>query len=177
MDVRRRRCSRRASSAPTSAASIGWRRTRSSNDRPRTGRHRRESRPLRSVCHRCPKFPADGLKEEIFGASSLLIRCSDAKTVRELLEHMEGQLTITLQMTTATWKRCARCCPRRAQGGAHPRQQFSDRVDVAHAVHGGPFPSTSDGRHSWVRLLSGAFCARFATRIFPTRCFPPCCAR
>jgi NADP-dependent aldehyde dehydrogenase len=44
-------------------------------------------------------FIADpALQEEVFGASSVLVRCDDARAMRGVLEKMEGQLTITLQM-------------------------------------------------------------------------------
>ena len=56
---------------------------------------------------RCSPTDADAfladrsLGEEVFGASSLLVRCDDAPAMRAVLEHLEGQLTVTLQMDEA----------------------------------------------------------------------------
>ena len=38
------------------------------------------------------------LQQEVFGASSLIVRCHDLKDVQRVLEHLEGQLTVTLHM-------------------------------------------------------------------------------
>jgi NADP-dependent aldehyde dehydrogenase len=102
-------------------------------------------------------FLADeALKEEIFGASSLLIRCADTQSMRELLEHMEGQLTVTLQMDegdVATVRALLPTLERKA--GRILVNGFPTGVEVAHAmVHGGPFPATSDGRSTSVGTLA-----------------------
>jgi alpha-ketoglutaric semialdehyde dehydrogenase len=44
-------------------------------------------------------FSADhSLTEEVFGATSLAIRCADAATMKALGEKLEGQLAATIQM-------------------------------------------------------------------------------
>lgn len=40
-------------------------------------------------------------REEIFGASSVLVRCRSQADIRSVLELLEGQLTITLQLDDA----------------------------------------------------------------------------
>ncbi len=96
------------------------------------------------------------LKEEIFGASSLLVRCPDARAVRAVLESLEGQLTITLQMDDADLEEARALMPvleRRA--GRVLVNGWPTGVEVGHAmVHGGPFPATSDGRSTSVGSLA-----------------------
>ena len=96
------------------------------------------------------------LKQEVFGASSLLIRCRDLHTMRELVEHMEGQLTITLQMDEADLPDARALLPTlERKAGRLLVNAFPTGVEVAHAmVHGGPFPATSDGRSTSVGSLA-----------------------
>jgi NADP-dependent aldehyde dehydrogenase len=102
-------------------------------------------------------FHADhSLKEEIFGASSLLVRCDSVDAMRELLEQMEGQLTITLQMDEADLPTARALMPTlERKAGRLLVNSFPTGVEVAYAmVHGGPFPSTSDGRSTSVGTLA-----------------------
>ena len=102
-------------------------------------------------------FLADeALQEEVFGASSLLIRCPDVDTMRELLEHMEGQLTVTLQMDDADTEYARALMPiLERKAGRVLVNGWPTGVEVTHAmVHGGPFPATSDGRTTSVGTLA-----------------------
>ena len=102
-------------------------------------------------------FLADeALKQEVFGPSSLLIRCRDLNTMRELVEHMEGQLTITLQLDEADLPDARTLMPTlERKAGRLLVNAFPTGVEVAHAmVHGGPFPATSDGRSTSVGSLA-----------------------
>ena len=69
-----------------------------------------------------------------------------------IAEHLEGQLTATLHFDDADLDAAARLLPvleRRA--GRILANGFPTGVEVSHAiVHGGPFPSTSDGRSTSV---------------------------
>ncbi|MBV8398662.1 MAG: aldehyde dehydrogenase (NADP(+)) [Acetobacteraceae bacterium] len=96
------------------------------------------------------------LKEEIFGASSLLVRCRDAKDMRELLEHMEGQLTVTLHMDEADIEDVRVVMPvLERKAGRILVNGWPTGVEVCHAmVHGGPFPATSDSRSTSVGTLA-----------------------
>jgi len=96
------------------------------------------------------------LENEIFGASSLLVRCPDVGTMRDLLEHMEGQLTVTLQMDEGDLADARTLLPvLERKAGRLLVNGFPTGVEVAHAmVHGGPFPSTSDGRSTSVGTLA-----------------------
>jgi alpha-ketoglutaric semialdehyde dehydrogenase len=102
-------------------------------------------------------FSADhALKEEIFGASSLLIRCSDLNATRDVLEGLEGQLTITLHMDDADLEFARGLLPTlERKAGRVLVNGWPTGVEVAHAmVHGGPFPATSDGRSTSVGTLA-----------------------
>jgi NADP-dependent aldehyde dehydrogenase len=76
--------------------------------------------------------------------------------MRQLLEQMEGQLTITLQMDEADLPTARALMPiLERKAGRLLINSFPTGVEVAHAmVHGGPFPSTSDGRSTSVGTLA-----------------------
>jgi NADP-dependent aldehyde dehydrogenase len=96
------------------------------------------------------------LKEEVFGASSLLIRCSDLADMHRLLEHLEGQLTVTLQMDAGDAEDARTLLPTLERKASRVLVNgWPTGVEVAHAmVHGGPFPATSDGRTTSVGTLA-----------------------
>lgn len=102
-------------------------------------------------------FLADhALREEVFGAASVLIRCPEVETMREIIENLEGQLTITLQMDDADLEYARALLPAlERKAGRLLVNGFPTGVEVAHAmVHGGPFPATSDGRSTSVGSLA-----------------------
>ncbi|MBV8097187.1 MAG: aldehyde dehydrogenase (NADP(+)) [Acetobacteraceae bacterium] len=96
------------------------------------------------------------LKEEVFGASSLLVRCRDIHDMRSLAEELEGQLTITLQMDPEDLDSARILLPTlERKAGRILVNGFPTGVEVAHAmVHGGPFPATSDSRMTSVGTLA-----------------------
>jgi alpha-ketoglutaric semialdehyde dehydrogenase len=102
-------------------------------------------------------FLADeSLGHEVFGASSLVIKCRDLDSIRALVAKMQGQLTITLQMEpgdTEAARGLLSTLERKA--GRILVNGWPTGVEVCHAmVHGGPFPSTSDGRSTSVGTLA-----------------------
>ncbi|HET7731820.1 MAG TPA: aldehyde dehydrogenase (NADP(+)) [Usitatibacter sp.] len=102
-------------------------------------------------------FLADpALREEVFGASSLLVRCPGVEAMREIVEALEGQLTVTLQMDEADLGHARALLPAlERKAGRILVNGFPTGVEVAHAmVHGGPFPATSDGRSTSVGSLA-----------------------
>jgi len=102
-------------------------------------------------------FIADhALREEVFGASSVLIRCPDVDTMKQIIEDLEGQLTITLQMDPEDMEYARALLPAlERKAGRLLVNGFPTGVEVAHAmVHGGPFPATSDGRTTSVGSLA-----------------------
>jgi len=88
------------------------------------------------------------LEDEVFGACSLIIRCSDIAQFKQIAEHLAGQLTATLFMTaddTAVARSLLPTLERKA--GRILVNSYPTGVEVSHAmVHGGPFPATSDSR-------------------------------
>ena len=103
------------------------------------------------------KFRSDAaLREEVFGASSLLVRCRDLGVMRELLEDLEGQLTVTLHMDDADVEAARTLLPTlERKAGRVLVNGWPTGVEVAPAmVHGGPFPATSDGRSTSVGTLA-----------------------
>ncbi len=102
-------------------------------------------------------FVADNaLSHEVFGSSSMLIRCKDMGEMAQVLEGLEGQLTATLQMDDADVELARPLLPimeRRA--GRVLANGWPTGVEVSHAmVHGGPYPATSDGRTTSVGTLA-----------------------
>ena len=102
-------------------------------------------------------FIADhALRDEVFGSSSVLVRCPDVDSMRAILEDLEGQLTITLQMDEGDLEYARALLPvLERKAGRVLVNGFPTGVEVAHAmVHGGPFPATSDGRSTSVGSLA-----------------------
>ncbi|KQN26362.1 2,5-dioxovalerate dehydrogenase [Sphingomonas sp. Leaf33] len=94
-------------------------------------------------------FLADAaLGHEVFGSSSVVVRCRDMDEIALVLGAIEGQLTITLQMDVGDTADAARIVPVAARrAGRVLANGWPTGVEVAPAmVHGGPFPATSDGR-------------------------------
>ena len=94
-------------------------------------------------------FVADGsLQEEIFGPSSLVIWCADQREVDAVLGALHGNLTATVHGTDAELaQRSALIARLEAVAGRVVVNGFPTGVEVSHAiVHGGPYPSLSDGR-------------------------------
>ncbi|UEM19059.1 aldehyde dehydrogenase (NADP(+)) [Skermanella mucosa] len=96
------------------------------------------------------------LQEEVFGASSLVIRCPDMEAVRTVAEHLEGQLTATVQADEGDLDAARKLLPvLERKAGRVLFNGWPTGVDVSHAmVHGGPFPSTADGRSTSVGTLA-----------------------
>ena len=96
------------------------------------------------------------IAEEVFGASSVLVRCADAEAMRRALEKMEGQLTATVHFTETDEPAVATVLPTlQRKAGRLIANGWPTGVEVSHAmVHGGPFPATSDGRSTSVGTLA-----------------------
>ncbi|WP_345890114.1 aldehyde dehydrogenase (NADP(+)) [Sphingomonas beigongshangi] len=102
-------------------------------------------------------FLADeSMGHEVFGASSLLVRCADMAALAKVLVTVEGQLTATLHMDAEDRAAAAPLIPiLERKAGRILANGWPTGVEVAHAmVHGGPFPATSDGRTTSVGTLA-----------------------
>jgi 2,5-dioxopentanoate dehydrogenase len=94
--------------------------------------------------------------EEVFGASSMIVRCANEEQLRNTLEHLEGQLTATLHVTEQDHALAARLLQTlERKAGRVLANGWPTGVEVSHAmVHGGPFPATSDSRSTSVGTLA-----------------------
>ena len=88
------------------------------------------------------------LQAEVFGAASLVVACASDAQVRQVAEHLEGQLTATLQLDDADIDSARALLPTlERKAGRILVNGWPTGVEVCDAmVHGGPFPATSDAR-------------------------------
>ena len=96
------------------------------------------------------------LGNEVFGASSIVVRCKDEGELAKVVAGLEGQLTATLHMNEADEGMAARLLPvLERKVGRILANGWPTGVEVCHAmVHGGPFPATSDARTTSVGSLA-----------------------
>ncbi len=96
------------------------------------------------------------LQEEVFGAAGVLVRCRDAAHAATIIEALEGQLTVAVHVGAGDTEALRSLLPiLERKAGRVLVNGFGTGVEVAHAmVHGGPYPSTSDGRSTSVGSLA-----------------------
>ena len=92
------------------------------------------------------------LSEEIFGPATLLVRHSKREEVLQAASELEGHLTATIHGTEQDLLEFADLIAiLERKVGRLVFNGFPTGVEVSHAmVHGGPYPSTSDGRSTSV---------------------------
>ena len=97
-------------------------------------------------------FLASDLGAEIFGPTTLLVRHSIRDQILEIARSLEGQLTATIHGTEQDLRDFADLVAiLENKAGRLVFNGFPTGVEVCHAmVHGGPYPSTSDGRSTSV---------------------------
>lgn len=93
---------------------------------------------------------------EVFGMSSVVVKCANADELAEVLSKLEGQLTATLQIDEGDYEDARKLIPVLERTvGRILCNGWPTGVEVGHAmVHGGPFPATSDGRTTSVGTLA-----------------------
>jgi alpha-ketoglutaric semialdehyde dehydrogenase len=96
------------------------------------------------------------LTHEVFGPSSLVVRCRDAAELAAVLESLEGQLTATLHIVEDDYPLAARLMPvLERKVGRILANGWPTGVEVSRSmVHGGPFPATSDPRSTSVGAMA-----------------------
>ena len=102
-------------------------------------------------------FSADErLSHEVFGATSLVVRCKDEAELLAVSRKLEGQLTATLHLEASDHAIARRLLPvLEGKVGRILANGWPTGVEVSHAmVHGGPFPATSDSRTTSVGSLA-----------------------
>jgi 2,5-dioxopentanoate dehydrogenase len=88
----------------------------------------------------------ENLQAEVFGPSSLVVKCKDKNQLRQALEVLHGQLTgtvIGLNEDIAAFSNCIEVL--HSKVGRLLYNGVPTGVEVCHAmVHGGPFPATTN---------------------------------
>jgi 2,5-dioxopentanoate dehydrogenase len=104
------------------------------------------------------------LSEEMFGPASILVRYQGIEQALELARTMEGNLTATIHHAPGDEADCAQLIAAlETRVGRIVCNGFPTGVEVCQAmVHGGPYPSTSDGRSTSV---GGRAIDRFARAV------------
>ena len=97
-------------------------------------------------------FIGSDLDDEIFGPTTLIVRHSNREQVLEIARTLEGHLTATIHGTEQDLRDFADLIAiLETKVGRLIFNGFPTGVEVTHAmVHGGPYPSTSDGRSTSV---------------------------
>jgi 2,5-dioxopentanoate dehydrogenase len=92
------------------------------------------------------------LQAEVFGASSLIVRCADISEMRTVAQNIEGQLTATVHADESDYDDARQLLPLlELKVGRILFDGWPTGVEVCHAmVHGGPYPATSDSRSTSV---------------------------
>jgi NADP-dependent aldehyde dehydrogenase len=88
------------------------------------------------------------LQAEVFGSSSIVVRCADAAEMSSVAAGLEGQLTATVHADESDHDEAARLLPTlETKAGRILFNGWPTGVEVGYAmVHGGPYPATSDSR-------------------------------
>jgi alpha-ketoglutaric semialdehyde dehydrogenase len=91
---------------------------------------------------------SEGLQAEVFGASGLMVRCTDIAEMQKVAANVEGQLTATVHADESDYEHVRELLPTlELKAGRILFAGWPTGVEVGHAmVHGGPFPATSDSR-------------------------------
>jgi alpha-ketoglutaric semialdehyde dehydrogenase len=116
------------------------------------------------------------LQAEIFGPSTLLVQAASRDEILNVARQMEGNLTATLHGTERDLDEFADLISiLETKVGRIVFNGFPTGVEVCNAmVHGGPYPSTSDGRNTSV---GGRAILRFVRPVayqdFPESALPP----
>ena len=97
-------------------------------------------------------FLGTNLDEEIFGPTTLLVQHSTREEVLKIARGLEGHLTATIHGTEQDLREFADLVTiLEGKVGRLVFNGFPTGVEVSHAmVHGGPYPSTSDGHSTSV---------------------------
>jgi 2,5-dioxopentanoate dehydrogenase len=98
----------------------------------------------------------ESLTSEVFGSSSLVVKCQSAGDFERVARHLEGQLTVTLQLDEADHEAARALLPTlEDRAGRILCNGFPTGVEVCHSmVHGGPYPATSNSRMTSVGSLA-----------------------
>ncbi len=114
------------------------------------------------------------LQGEMFGPATLIVRGS-LEEIEVAIPHLEGQLTASLHATDSELAANSSLVHAlQTRAGRLIFNGFPTGVEVCNSmVHGGPFPSTSDGRSTSVGTMAiFRFCRAIAWQSFPDAALP-----
>ena len=114
------------------------------------------------------------LQGEMFGPATLIVRGS-LEEIEAAIPHLEGQLTASLHASEAELAaNSSLVLALQTRAGRLIFNGFPTGVEVCNSiVHGGPFPSTSDGRSTSVGTLAiFRVCRAIAWQSFPNAALP-----
>lgn len=136
----------------------------------------REGVPALFEVHAREFIATPALHQEVFGPAGLLVRCDAGSGFREVIEALEGQVTVALHLDEPDHAAAAGLLPMLERlAGRILVNGFGTGVEVAHAmVHGGPYPATSDSRSTSVGALAiERFLRPVCYQNFPAALLPP----
>lgn len=116
----------------------------------------------------------ESLQGEMFGPATLIVRGSQEE-IEAVIPKLEGQLTASIHATTEELTAHAKLVSTlQNRAGRLIFNGFPTGVEVCSSmVHGGPFPSTSDGRSTSVGTMAiFRFCRPVSWQSFPDAALP-----
>jgi 2,5-dioxopentanoate dehydrogenase len=116
------------------------------------------------------------LREEVFGPSTVLVRCESPAQLAEVARGLEGQLTATIHGTPAELaEHGALVSILEQKAGRLVFNGFPTGVEVCASMqHGGPYPATTDARTTSVGTAAiERFVRPVAYQGFPAAMLPP----
>lgn len=113
---------------------------------------RNEARPISFIVSGDDFIANKQLNEEVFGPATLFVLVKDTSQLHYVLNQLEGQLTATVQAEPGDGNNLVSVIDIITQkAGRVIYNGFPTGVEVCHSMqHGGPFPSTTDGRSTSV---------------------------
>jgi 2,5-dioxopentanoate dehydrogenase len=115
------------------------------------------------------------LRQEVFGPSTVLVRCDSPEQLADVARGLEGQLTATIHGTPAELAEHATLVSILEQkAGRLVFNGFPTGVEVCSAMqHGGPYPATTDARSTSVGTAAiERFARPVAYQSFPASALP-----
>lgn len=133
-------------------------------------------RPVLFSVNAADFLKGEELSEEIFGPSTLVVLCRDEEEMVAVAEHVDGQLTCTMQLDPNDLPLARKLLPTlERKAGRVLVNGYPTGVEVTHAmVHGGPYPATSDSRTTSVGVgAMERFLRPICYQNFPAELLPP----
>ena len=116
------------------------------------------------------------ISEEVFGPSTVVVRCRSREELEAVARQLEGQLTATIHGTAADLEQYAWLISILEQkAGRLIVNSFPTGVEVCPSMqHGGPYPATTDSRSTSVGTAAiHRFARPVAYQNFPQSLLPP----